>query len=184
MTFSTSRLLWRNYHCPYCFIKNSLKSCMCFCWTFHILNSTDFACHCKSLIIWNKCRSFIRVFTFYCLFIITKINFSSYKYCWCVWTMMSNFWIPLKSFKIMKYITCNLVSEWLLFNANSAIFQLEQVNFQWDDDEVQIVLDQHAGLDFHSASSLKQQSTGRHVAPLGHIILIPSLCSFSLMLHA
>ena len=27
---------------------------------------------------------------------------------------------------------------------------------------------------FHSASSLKQQSPGRHVAPLGHIILIPS----------
>jgi hypothetical protein len=50
----------------------------------------------------------------------------------------------------------------------------EQVNFQWDDDEVPFVLDQHAELDFYSASSLKQQSAGRHVAPLGHIILIPS----------
>jgi hypothetical protein len=29
-------------------------------------------------------------------------------------------------------------------------------------------------LDFYSASSLKQQSAGRHVAPLGNIILIPS----------
>jgi len=29
-------------------------------------------------------------------------------------------------------------------------------------------------LDLYSASSLKQQSAGRHVAPLGHIILIPS----------
>ena len=29
-------------------------------------------------------------------------------------------------------------------------------------------------LDFSSASSLKQQSTGRYVAPLRHIILIPS----------
>jgi len=29
------------------------------------------------------------------------------------------------------------------------------------------------GLDFYSASSLKQQSAGRHVAQLGHIILIP-----------
>jgi len=29
-------------------------------------------------------------------------------------------------------------------------------------------------LDFYSASSLEQQSAGRHVAPLGHIILIPS----------
>jgi hypothetical protein len=29
-------------------------------------------------------------------------------------------------------------------------------------------------LDFYSASSLKQQSTDRHVASLEHIILIPS----------
>ena len=68
------------------------------------------------------------------------------------------------------------VSEWLLFNANSAIFQLswrEQVNFEWDDDEVRFVLHQHAELDFSSASSLKQQSAGKHVAPLGQIILIP-----------
>ena len=55
-----------------------------------------------------------------------------------------------------------------MFNANSAIFQLftwqEQVNIQWDD--VFFVLDQHANLDFYSASSLKQQSAGRHVATL------------------
>jgi hypothetical protein len=65
----------------------------------------------------------------------------------------------------------------LLFNSNSAIFQLyygEQVNFQCDDDEVRFVLDQHAELDFYSDNSLKQQSVGRHVAPLEHIILIPS----------
>ena len=54
----------------------------------------------------------------------------------------------------------------------------EQVNFQWDDDEVCFVINQHALnelLDFYSASSLKQkqQSAGRHVAPLRHIILIP-----------
>ena len=30
-------------------------------------------------------------------------------------------------------------------------------------------------MDFYSTSSLKQQSMGRHVAPLGHIILIPTL---------
>jgi hypothetical protein len=40
--------------------------------------------------------------------------------------------------------------------------------------EVRFVQNQHAELDFYSASSLKQQSTGKHVAPLGHIILIPS----------
>jgi hypothetical protein len=74
------------------------------------------------------------------------------------------------------------VSEWLSFN-NSAIFQLyhgwEEVDFQWYDDEVRFVLDQHAELDFYSASSLKQQSTNRHVAPLGHIILIPSQALFA-----
>ena len=64
------------------------------------------------------------------------------------------------------------MSVWLLFNANSAIIQL--YNFQWDDDEVRFVLDQHAWLDFYSASSLKQQFADRHVAPLGYIILIPS----------
>jgi hypothetical protein len=80
------------------------------------------------------------------------------------------------------------VSEWLLFNANSAIFQLcnvswwEQVNSQWDDDVVRFVLNQHAELDFYSASSLKQQSMDRHVAPLGHIILIPSQSVFALTL--
>jgi hypothetical protein len=77
------------------------------------------------------------------------------------------------------YSRPNWRSEWLL-NANSAIFQLSQVNFQWDDDEVRFVLDQHAELDFYSASSLKQQSAGRHVAPLGHIILIPSQPVFAL----
>jgi hypothetical protein len=42
------------------------------------------------------------------------------------------------------------------------------------DDEIHFVLDQHAELDFYSASSLKKQSAGRHIGPLGHIILIPS----------
>jgi hypothetical protein len=49
-----------------------------------------------------------------------------------------------------------------------------------DDDEVCFVLDHHAGLDFNSASSLKQQSADRHVAPLRHIILIPSKPVFAL----
>jgi hypothetical protein len=49
----------------------------------------------------------------------------------------------------------------------------KQVNFQWDDDEIHFVLDQHAELYFHSASSLKQQFADRYVAPLGHIIPIP-----------
>jgi hypothetical protein len=61
------------------------------------------------------------------------------------------------------------VSEWVLFNPNfSAISWREQVSFQWDDDEVHFVQDQHAELDFYSVSSVKQQSAGRHVVPLGH----------------
>jgi hypothetical protein len=44
-----------------------------------------------------------------------------------------------------------------------------------DDDEVHLFLNQHAEMDFYSASSLTQQSAGKHVAPLGgYIILIPS----------
>jgi hypothetical protein len=50
----------------------------------------------------------------------------------------------------------------------------------WDDDEVRFVLDQFALLDFYSARSLKQQSARRHVAPLGHIILIPGQPVFAL----
>ena len=46
--------------------------------------------------------------------------------------------------------------------------------------DVRFVLDQHAELDFHSASSLKQQSVGRHIAPIGQIILIPSQSVFAL----
>ena len=61
----------------------------------------------------------------------------------------------------------------------SALSWLEQVNFHWDADEVHFVLDQHAELDFYSASSLKQ-SAERHVTPLGHIILIPSHPVFGL----
>ena len=69
---------------------------------------------------------------------------------------------------------------WCQFRNFSAILWWEQFNFQWDDDEVHFVLDQHAKLDFYSASSLKQQSVGRHVAPLWHIILIPSQPVFAL----
>ena len=62
-----------------------------------------------------------------------------------------------------------------MFNANSAIFQQYHGN-----DEVRFVLDQQAELDFYSASSLKQQSADKHVAPLGHIILILSQPVFAL----
>jgi hypothetical protein len=54
---------------------------------------------------------------------------------------------------------------------------------QWNDEEACFVLDQHAELDLYSASSLKQQSAGRHVTPLGHIILM-WVCSLLFLLNA
>jgi hypothetical protein len=71
------------------------------------------------------------------------------------------------------------MSEWLLFHF-LAVSWREQVNFQWLDDEVCFVLNQHAELDFYSANSLKQQCVGKHVAPLRHVILIPRQPVFAL----
>jgi hypothetical protein len=63
----------------------------------------------------------------------------------------------------------------------AAISWREQVNCQWDDDDdVCFVPDQYAELDFYSARSMKQQSADRHVATLGHIILILNKSVFSL----
>jgi hypothetical protein len=65
------------------------------------------------------------------------------------------------------------MSDWSFFNLKlnnfSDISWREQVNFQWDYDEVRFVLDQHAELDFYSARSQKQPSPGKNVAPLAHI---------------
>jgi hypothetical protein len=56
----------------------------------------------------------------------------------------------------------------------SAIFWQEQMTFN----EKIIMITPL--LDFYSASSLKQQFADRHVAPLGHISLIPSQPVFAL----
>ena len=63
----------------------------------------------------------------------------------------------------------------------SPISWREQVNFQWYDDEVRFFLDQHAELDFYSASSLKQQSVGRQVAPLRHHHILIAITNQSLL---
>ena len=57
------------------------------------------------------------------------------------------------------------------------------IAFWWDDadDYVYFVLDQQEDLEFYIASSLKQQSVGRHVTPLWHIFLIPSQPVFALI---
>ena len=72
------------------------------------------------------------------------------------------------------------VSEWLLFNANSAIFQLYYDENKLIFNEIRFILDQHAELHFYSASPLKQQSAGWNVAPLEHIIQIASQLVFVL----
>ena len=71
-------------------------------------------------------------------------------------------------------INLQVMSEWLLLTNFSAISWQEQVKFQWDDDEVRNLLDQH-------------DSADRYVAPLWHIIVIPSqpvFWSFSIMLRS
>ena len=79
------------------------------------------------------------------------------------------------------------MSELLLFSANSAIFfsyikaSTSKLSMRLDDGEVCFVLDHHAGLNLYSASTLKQQFVSIHVAPLGHIILIPSQPVFALL---
>jgi hypothetical protein len=58
-------------------------------------------------------------------------------------------------------------------------------NKKLHDDDVHFILEHQ--WDFYIASSLKQQSAGRHVAPLGHIFFYSepsSLCSYSLKLCA
>jgi hypothetical protein len=53
-----------------------------------------------------------------------------------------------RSDKTKEYRIGIWIREWLLCNTNSAIFQLydgeNKLIFQWDDDEVRFVLDQHA----------------------------------------
>jgi hypothetical protein len=60
----------------------------------------------------------------------------------------------------------------------------EQINFQWGDDEVCFVLDQHAELDFYIATSLKQQSADRHVSPLDTLSWFEAKQSLNFLLNA
>ena len=66
-------------------------------------------------------------------------------------------------------------NQWLLFNTKWAIFSyiIARTNYIWflRDDDVRFALDQHAGLDFYSTRSLKQQSEGRLVAPHRYILI-------------
>ena len=65
------------------------------------------------------------------------------------------------------------LSEFLLFNAKFGGYAMRRKTYiRRDVNEVRFVLDLHAYLNFYSSSSLQQTSAGKHVASLGHIILI------------
>jgi hypothetical protein len=61
--------------------------------------------------------------------------------------------------KWAEIVTGSILSEWvIIFKGQlsnfSATSSREQVSFQWNDDEVCFVLDQHAKLEFYGASTL------------------------------
>ena len=72
--------------------------------------------------------------------------------------------------------------ERLLFHANEQYcrYIMARTNYNQCNDDVHFVLEHHAEMDLHSGISLEQQSDGKHLAPLGHIILIPSQPIFAL----
>jgi hypothetical protein len=81
-------------------------------------------------------------------------------------------WIMRGIVRTLLRLTVLIVSELLLFNANSAIFQLYHGENKLMFNEM--MMRPTRLVDFFSASSLKQQSVDRHVAPLEHIVLILS----------
>ena len=87
------------------------------------------------------------------------------------------FWVLFLLLLLKTVIYDMTTREWLLFGANSTIFQLYHGENKLIFNEMMM---RSAELDLYSASSLKQQSMGRHVAPPGHIILIPSQPVFAL----
>jgi hypothetical protein len=76
-------------------------------------------------------------------------------------------------YKMIKYnidntVVITSVSDCCLMPTQQffSYIMVEQINFQWND-EVRFVLDQHAKLDFfYSTSSLKQQSSDKHLDTL------------------
>jgi hypothetical protein len=85
-------------------------------------------------------------------------------WCWCWPIMMVSFCIGLGNGSNHKNIVTNCCEIWFW----------SSIIFSWDDDDICILLDQHTGtqLDLYSASSLQQQSMGKNIAPLWHIIFI------------
>jgi hypothetical protein len=77
--------------------------------------------------------------------------------------------VYLKAVLPFNHILACSYSKWLLIITIWAIFQLyhaeNKLHIWWDNDDVCCILEQ-ALLDFYSASSLKQQFTGRQITLL------------------
>jgi hypothetical protein len=73
---------------------------------------------------------------------------------------------------------------WLLFKNKHFVGYIMAItcytSIRWDDDGCPLCTKPIRRVHFYSANSLKQQSADRHVASLGHIILIPSQPIFAL----
>ena len=70
--------------------------------------------------------------------------------------------------------SCNDMGETNGPNQFHSCIQNDINTFNWCAREDRYVLEQHAVLDFHSARSLKQKSTNKHVKPPRQRILIPT----------
>jgi len=78
------------------------------------------------------------------------------------------------NWKIIKYVR---PSKWVivvLLNMSNFTAISWWIYIRWNGNDLRVLLDQHAKLNLYSASSMTQHYAGRHVAPLWHIILIPS----------
>ena len=90
---------------------------------------------------------------------------------------------------MLYYLTIITVTEHIIITRMSDCCLMPNEQFSaisWSEQiighDVCLVLNRYAELDFYSASSLKKQSEGRHVASLGHIMLIPTNQNLLLLL--
>ena len=102
---------------------------------------------------------------------MTKEAILSYMYILFMWLKKNNKYPGNPKFSVINLKLVWVSDCYLIEQFFSSI--IARTGYIWWDD-VCLVLDQHTELYFDRASSLKLQSTGRHVAPPGYIILIMS----------
>ena len=135
-----------------------------YCAIVHVLNYKNW----QNMFLSNFTALHPSIATFFVDIII------SIGHCWLLFvksliTLFGAVSITLKKLNWKNNISFNFCS--LLLRRR--IHTITQYLTQRDSNVVHSALDQHTSLDFYSASSLKPQSEGRRVAPIGHIILIP-----------